>query len=286
MTTMCLMLASGLSLSSPGSPAAFTATGQAVAVTRASSAASLKDIGHLPVVVRPARARPSPTSELPVSTNVARVRLTVGSVLGRNKKATFGRHHRSGSRQLRLSHPATAWLEAAHRLIRLVAEDEQPTVLLRLIQQARLLFEHTQRVQVRRHRPRHAQVWGLANEIPCQRTRQLAGAQDHDLTPGGVTADVAHLDSRQDLRISAQELDQAMPVGERRKVVRHVARLAAHIRVQPELPLAALDEVARLRERQPQTSALIAPREAARVVPMQVRCDDRIDLVGTDAEPA
>src|SRR3984893_17838163 len=54
--------------------------------------------------------------------------------------------------------------------------------------------------------------------------------------------------------------------------------------MQGEVPLAALDEMARILEGQLETPALIAPRETSRVIPVQVRGDHRIDLVGPDPE--
>ena len=124
----------------------------------------------------------------------------------------------------------------------------------------------------------------LADEVAGHRARQLARAQDQHLAPRRVSTDVADLHAGQDLGVAVEELDQVVAVRERREVIGDVACPAAHVRLQREVPLAALDEMTRLLESELDLAILIAPGQAAGVVPMQVGGDDGVDFLGLDAE--
>src|SRR5437879_5870430 len=92
------------------------------------------------------------------------------------------------------------------------------------------------------------------------------------------------MDSGQDLGVTVQKLDGLVPVDEGSEVIEDVARLAAHIRVHGKVPLASLYEVASAWKRELEGALLIAPREAARMVPVQVCGDYRVDLIRAYAE--
>ena len=85
------------------------------------------------------------------------------------------------------------------------------------------------------------------------------------------------------LRISVQEFDHLVSVGQRGEIVGHIPGLTAHVWVQGEVPLRPLHEVASFGKRQLEATPFIAPREAARMVPMQVRREDGVDLVRSDS---
>src|SRR6266851_199714 len=108
--------------------------------------------------------------------------------------------------QARLRPPATVLFEIPGRHVGLMAQHQEPAMLLRLVEQPRLLLQHPQRLEVGRHRPRHAQVRRLADEVAGHRARQLARAQNDDLAARRMPADVTHVDPRQNLRIPIQEL--------------------------------------------------------------------------------
>src|SRR2546427_10504602 len=101
-----------------------------------------------------------------------------------------------------------------------------------------------------------------------------------------MPSDVTDLHAWKHLSVAVEELDQVVAVGERREIVGDIARPAAHVGLQREVPLAPLDEMARLLESELDLAVLIASRESPCVVPVQVRGDDRIDLVRRDAEAA
>src|ERR1700682_3673201 len=91
------------------------------------------------------------------------------------------------------------------------------------------------------------------------------------------------MNPRQHLGVSAEELHQVISIFERREVIRHIPRLAAHVGVQREVPFAALDEVPRFWEGQRETAIFIAAGESPRMVPMPVRGDDGIDLISSNS---
>src|ERR1700674_2093537 len=68
------------------------------------------------------------------------------------------------------------------------------------------------------------------------------------------------------------------------EIVGHIPGRAAHVRVQGEVPLRPLDEVARFGKSELEAATFIAPRETACMVPMQVRCDDGVDIVGSNPD--
>src|ERR1700681_4291355 len=140
-------------------------------------------------------------------------------------------------------------------------------MVLRLLEKPRLLLENAQWLEVGGHVPRHLQVWSLGYQVSSHGARQLARAQDHHLTAGRVTADMADMHARQDLGLPIQVFDQLVSVVERREVIENVSGLTPHIRVDGVVPLAALDEVPGALESQFQPSMFVAPREAARVIP-------------------
>src|SRR5438445_5205290 len=187
-----------------------------------------------------------------------------------------------GSGQAGFGAPAAAFFQVTSRHVRLVAQQQQPPMLLGFVKEARLLLEHPQRLDVRRHRPRHSQVWCLANEVSGHRARKLARAQHDDLAARRVPADVAHVDARKNFRVTVQKLHQVVAVGQRREVIGHVSRLGAHVGSKRKVPLAPLDEVPSLRKRELEAAA-IQPRQPAGMIPMQVRRDDGIHLIRTDA---
>src|SRR5258706_12261801 len=88
------------------------------------------------------------------------------------------------------------------------------------------------------------------------------------------------------LRVSIQELDELIAVGERCEIIVDVTGLAADVGMQREVPLGPLDEMPRSREGQLQAAALIASSETAGVIPVKVCGDDGVDLVGADPQPA
>src|SRR5712691_10797438 len=85
-----------------------------------------------------------------------------------------GGEARSGEARLRA--PAAVLFEVPRGLVRLVAQHQEPSMLLRLVEQPRFLLEHPKRLEVGRHRPRHAQVRRLADEVARHRACQLARA--------------------------------------------------------------------------------------------------------------
>src|SRR5207302_6577862 len=68
------------------------------------------------------------------------------------------------------------------------------------------------------------------------------------------------------------------------EVVDDVTRLAAHVRVQCEVPLCALDEMTGVRESQLKLAHLVPPGQAAGVVPVQMRGDHCVDFAGPDPQ--
>src|SRR5438445_10882700 len=92
------------------------------------------------------------------------------------------------------------------------------------------------------------------------------------------------MDSGQDLGVTVQKLDGLVPVDEGSEVIEDVARLAAHIGVHRKIPLASLYEVTSAWKCELEGALLIAPREAPRMVPVQVRGDYRVDLIRAYAE--
>src|SRR3989442_12987625 len=98
------------------------------------------------------------------------------------------------------------------------------------------------------------------------------------MAAGGVPSDVTDLHAWKHLSVAVEELDQVVAVGERRENVGDVARLAAHVGLQREVPLAPLDEMARLLESEPDLAVLIASRESTRRVPGQGGGDARVAL--------
>src|ERR1700730_3268061 len=156
-----------------------------------------------------------------------------------------GRGAAAPSIQAWLWSPAAVVLDVSRRLVGLVAEHEKPSVFLSLVEEPSLLFEDPQWFDVGRHRPRHPQMRRLADEVACHRTRELAGPNDHDLAARRVAADVTDVDAWHHLGVPVQELHDAVAIREWREVVGDVACLAANVGVQREVPLAALDEMAR-----------------------------------------
>src|SRR6266446_4585852 len=67
--------------------------------------------------------------------------------------------------------PASAFFQVTSGHVRLVAQQQQPPMLLGFVKEARLLLEHPQRLDVGRHRPSHPQVRCLANEVASHRAR-------------------------------------------------------------------------------------------------------------------
>src|SRR5712692_1700043 len=88
----------------------------------------------------------------------------------------------------------------------------------------------------------------------------------------------------QHLRVAVQEFDEIVSIREGREVIRDVSGLAPDVRMHREIPLAALDEVTRLRKRELE-AAVLEPGKAARVVPVQVSGDDRVHLIRPDPQP-
>lgn len=120
-----------------------------------------------------------------------------------------------------------------------MAQHEQPAMPVSFFEEPSFLFQHAQRLDVGRHGPWHPKVWRLAYEVPVS--------------------------------ISAEELHGSMPIREWSEIVADVSGRAAHVGTQRKVPLALLDEMAGLFEGELEPSARVAAREAARMVPMQVR---------------
>ena len=158
-------------------------------------------------------------------------------------------------------------------------------MLLRLVEQAGLLLEDAQRLDVRGHVPRDLQVRGLAYEVAGDSARQLARAKHQHLAARRVAAHMPEVNPRQDLRVAVQQLDELVSVGQGSEVIRDVAGAAAYIRMQREIPFTSLDEVPRALEGQLQAAVGVTSRQPARMVPMQVGRHDGIDLFGPDAQP-
>src|SRR5450759_1775541 len=165
-----------------------------------------------------------------------------------------------------------------------MAQNQQPPMVLRLIEKPRLLLENAQRLQVCRHVPRHLQVRSLRHQVAGHGAGQLARAKDHDLAAGGVAAHLADMHPRYDLSVTVEVLNYLVSVVQRCEVVAEVTGLAPHVGMHGEVPLAALDEMARSLERQLQGAVLIASREAAGMIPVEVRRDHGVDLLGPDAQ--
>ena len=153
---------------------------------------------------------------------------------------------------------------------------------LGLFEQPGLPLQHAQRIDVSRHRPRHPQVGPWWDQVSCQRTRQLTRTQDEHLAPRRMPSDMPKMHAWQHLCIAGQKLNDVVAVRQRREVLPHKSRRAPLVGVQREVPLALLDVECRGIECELQAAPLIPPREAARVVPMQMRGDDRVDLLGPD----
>src|SRR5439155_3509182 len=99
-----------------------------------------------------------------------------------------------------------------------------------------------------------------------------------------VPAHVAHFHARQHLGAPVDELHQPVPVHQWREVVGNVSAPAAQIGMQREVPLAVLDEMPSLWKRELERSALTTPGKPAGVIPVQVRRDYRIHLIGPYAQ--
>src|SRR5207302_6949900 len=121
-----------------------------------------------------------------------------------------------------------------------------------------LLLGDSQRLDVRRHVPRNAKMRSLADEVAGHRARQLPCSEDQHLAARGMPSDVTDLHAWKHLSVAVEELDQVVAVGERREIVGDVARPAAHVGLQREVPLAPLDEMARLLESELDLAVLIA----------------------------
>src|SRR5437899_8282659 len=124
----------------------------------------------------------------------------------------------------------------------------------------------------------------LAHQVARYGACQVSRLKDEDLAAGRVTTDVAQMHAGQDLSVAVEKLHAVVVVCKWREIVGDVARLAAHVRLQREIPLAALNEVPRALEGQLHLAFLVAAREAARVVPVQMRGDYGIDFVSADAQ--
>src|SRR4030081_3288490 len=95
---------------------------------------------------------------------------------------------------------------------------------------------------------------------------------------------MADLNTGHDLSVSVKKLDELVAVRERSEIVMYVAGLAAHVGMERKVPLGALDEMTNRLERQLQAATLIPAGQAARMVPVQMCRDHRIDLFGADAQ--
>ena len=81
----------------------------------------------------------------------------------------------------------------------------------------------------------------------------------------------------------AHQIDPARLL-ERHEVVRPVGGGAPRVRRERVLPLERADEIARLRKRGLEAGGTL-PRRARRVVTVEMREDDRVDVVGREASP-
>src|SRR5256886_6908679 len=165
-----------------------------------------------------------------------------------------------------------------------MAEHEQPTMLLRLFEQPRLLLEDSQWLDARRHVPRNAKLCRLAGEVTGDSASEFAGLQNQDLASGRMAADVPDAHARENLGVAVQKLHDLVAIGERSEVIDYITSRAAHIGVEGEVPLRALDEMTGVRERELELAHLVAPCQAAGVIPVKVGRDHGIDLIGADAQ--
>jgi ABC-2 type transport system ATP-binding protein len=157
-------------------------------------------------------------------------------------------------------------------------------MLLRLFEQPRLLLEDSQWLDVRGHVPRNAKVWRLADEVTGDSASEFAGLQNQDLASGRMAADVPDAHARENLGVAVQKLHDLVAIGERSEVVDYITSRATHIGVQGEVPLRALDEMTGVRERELELAHLVAPCQAAGVIPVKVGRDHGIDLIGANAQ--
>src|SRR4029079_502987 len=112
----------------------------------------------------------------------------------------------------------------------------------------------------------------------------LPGALDLDaLVVADVAAGRADPDARHDLRVALHELAAPHPP-QRREVVAHVAALRPRIRLDRLLPGPLLHDVLRAREVRDQVARDRPHRAAARVVEVEVREDDVVDVLHLDLE--
>src|SRR5207245_11533782 len=130
-------------------------------------------------------SRPTSTQEWTVASTprrYARNRLKKPLVVNdQGGIATSSPSHPFPSGQAGFWAPAAVFFEVSGGLVRLVAQHQQPSVLLRLVEQSRLLLKHPQGLDVGRHRPWHAQVRRLADEVPGHGARELARSQHEHL---------------------------------------------------------------------------------------------------------
>ncbi len=122
------------------------------------------------------------------------------------------------------------------------------------------------------------QVRGSRHEVGGEHRTGVARLDPDDLVMRRVSAGPLHPHARHDGLVVVDQVDDA-GVRERHEVVGEVAGPVPVVRVGRIVPLPAPDDVPRARK--PRADLLtVAHREAARVVEVQVRREDDVDVVG------
>src|ERR1700730_5009992 len=171
-------------------------------------------------------------------------------------------------------------------MLGLMAEDQEPAVAGRLLQQLRLLLQRTPHVEVGGRDPGQPQVGALRHQIAGDGTGELVGVpEDDQLVPWRVAPRLADHEPRDDLGLPFDEFEQP-GVRHGEQILLEVGGPGAWIGSKREVPFLTLNDMPGAGEGQLVTAVRTPPGQPAGVVPVQMGCDHHVDLLGADPETA